>query len=218
MREKKSDRIQRTRWIIEKLLEEYPVPESALDYTNPLQCLIATILSAQCTDARVNQVTPALFARYPNARAFAETAAEELESMIRSTGFFRNKAASIIKCCRAIVETHDGTVPSTMDELVALDGVGRKTANCVLGNAYGQPAVMVDTHVKRLSWRMGFSRNTNPDKIEFDLKDLLPEDLWLPGSHALILHGRNVCKARKPRCSRCSVAQRCPKRDVKNAA
>ncbi|HPQ38780.1 MAG TPA: endonuclease III [bacterium] len=218
MRETKIKRKDRVRIIIETLMQEYPEPESALDYSSPLQCLIATILSAQCTDTRVNLVTPALFNRYRTPGDFAGAAPEELESMIRSTGFFRNKAASIIKCCRAIVDRHDSVVPSTMDELVALDGVGRKTANCVLGNAYGQPAVMVDTHVKRLSRRMGFTRNSNPDKIEEDIKSLLPDHLWLPGSHALILHGRAVCKARKPRCSTCAVAAQCPKQDVTGAA
>ncbi|MCD4655584.1 endonuclease III, partial [bacterium] len=165
---------------------------------------------------RVNLVTPALFKRYAKAADFAETDQTELEEMIRSTGFFRNKASNIIKCCRTIIRNHNGHVPETMDELVNLEGVGRKTANCVLGNAYNQPAVMVDTHVKRLTWRMCLTKNTNPDKIEFEIKDMLPQKLWMPASHGLILHGRNVCKARKPACSKCSIHQLCPKRDVKN--
>ena len=218
MREKKVDKQARALSIIKQLTKDFPEPESALDYTSPLQCLIATILSAQCTDARVNMVTPALFERYPTAKDFADSDQGELEELIRSTGFFRNKATNIIKCCNALVDQHDGVVPDTMDELVKLDGVGRKTANCVLGNAYGKPAVMVDTHVKRLTWRMRFTTNTNPDKIEFDIKALFPEELWMPACHALILHGRTVCKARKPACSNCSVNELCPKRDVKNHA
>jgi len=215
MREKKADKKERIMAIIRQLMKDFPEPESALDYTNPLECLIATILSAQCTDVRVNIVSPALFERYPTAIDFAEADQEELETMIRSTGFFRNKAANIIKCCKSIISRHDGDVPQTMNELINLEGVGRKTANCVLGNAYHQPAVMVDTHVKRLTWRMRITNNTNPDKIEFDIKNLIPEDLWMLASHSLILHGRNVCKARKPACSNCSVEQLCPKRDVK---
>lgn len=216
MREKIADRQARALTIVNQLKRDFPEPESALDYQGPLQCLIATILSAQCTDARVNMVTPALFERYPTAADFAGADQAELEELIRSTGFFRNKATNIIKCCTAIVDNHDSQVPDTMDALVALDGVGRKTANCVIGNAYGKPAVMVDTHVKRLTWRMRLTTNTNPDKIEADIKKLLPEELWMPGCHALILHGRNVCKARKPACSNCSVTQHCPRRDVKS--
>lgn len=215
MREKKADKQARALSIIQQLVEDFPEPEGALDYKNPLECLVATILSAQCTDVRVNIVTPALFDRYQSAADFAEADQAELEEMIRSTGFFRNKSKNIIKCCKSIVGKHSGKVPETMDELVDLEGVGRKTANCVLGNAYHQPAVMVDTHVKRLTWRMRFTTNTNPDKIEFDIKALFPEKLWMPACHALILHGRNVCKSRKPACSGCSVNALCPKRDVK---
>ncbi|MCD4652452.1 endonuclease III [bacterium] len=216
MKEKKTEKKERILLIIKQLMKDFPDPEGVLDYTNPLECLVATILSAQCTDVRVNIVTPALFERYQSAADFAKADQTELEQMVRSTGFFRNKSTNIIKCCKSILSKHDGKVPETMDELVALEGVGRKTANCVLGNAYGQPAVMVDTHVKRLSWRMGLTNNTNPDKIEFDIKELMPEELWMPTSHSLIFHGRNVCKSRKPNCPICSIKNLCPKIDVKN--
>ena len=215
MAESKTKKKKRILQIVTQLIEDYPNAKSALDYSNPLQCLVATILSAQCTDARVNMVTPALFERYKTATDFAEANPEDLEEMIRSTGFFRNKTKSIRNASRAIIEEHGGVVPDTMDELLTLEGVGRKTANCVLGNAYNQPAVMVDTHVKRLSWRMELTDNTNPDHIEMDIKALLPEALWMPASHALIYHGRNVCKARKPGCDKCSVSVWCPKRSVK---
>ncbi|MBN1295585.1 endonuclease III [bacterium] len=215
MRESQAHRKERARAIIDRLLVEFPDAVSELTFTNPVQCLVATILSAQCTDARVNQVTPALFERFPTVQDFAEAPVDELENLIRSTGFFRSKASHIITSCQAIVDRFDGTVPSSMAALVELDGVGRKTANCVLGNAFGQPAVMVDTHVKRLTWRMGLTRHTNPDVIEQDIRSLLPESLWLPGTHALILHGRAVCKARKPRCATCSIRMHCPQIDVR---
>lgn len=214
MRETKTQKIERLNRIIARLLQDYPVLKSALDYNDPLQCLIATILSAQCTDARVNMVTPSLFRRFPSARSFAEADPEELEEMIRSTGFFHSKAKSIIRSCQRIVREHNGRVPDTMDELTALEGVGRKTANCVLGNAYGQPAVMVDTHVKRLTWRMGITSQKDPDKIEMDIRALFPEHMWMEVSHVLIYHGRNVCKARKPNCTGCSVGNLCPRRGV----
>ncbi len=214
MKESQKAKKERALTIIKQLKSDYPDLECALDFSDPLQCTISTILSAQCTDARVNLVTPALFKKYPTVQAFADVAQETLEADIRSTGFFRNKAKSIRNCCRAILDRHDGRVPDTMEELVKLEGVGRKTANCVLGNAYGQPAVMVDTHVKRLTFRMGLTDQKNPDKIEFELKALLPEPEWLIGSHALIHHGRQVCKARKPACSGCSLGSICPKRGV----
>lgn len=202
--------------MVTQLFKDYPDPEPALNYTNPLECLVATILSAQCTDARVNMVTPALFKRYRNATDFAEADPDELENMIRSTGFFRSKAKSIRNASKMIVQLHGGKVPDTMDELIKLEGVGRKTANCVLGNVYNKPAVMVDTHVKRLSWRMGFTEKTDPDRIEMDIRALFPEELWMPVSHALIYHGRRVCKARKPACDACSVKELCPRRSVKS--
>ncbi|MBN1879046.1 endonuclease III [bacterium] len=215
MRESKSDKDTRVKKIVNRLRLDYPVLKPALDYSDALQCLVATILSAQCTDARVNMVTPALFRRYSSVEDFAEADQETLEEMIRSTGFFRSKAKSIKSCCNTIVRKHSGRVPDTMEELVALEGVGRKTANCVLGNAYGKPAVMVDTHVIRLTWRMGMTSHKDPDKIEIDIKSLFPEDMWMVVSNVLILHGRTVCKARKPGCSDCSVRDHCIRRDVK---
>lgn len=214
MRESRTQKVERLNKIITRLLQDYPVLKSALDYDDPLQCLIATILSAQCTDVRVNMVTPALFRRFPSARSYAEADPLTLEEMIRSTGFFHSKAKSIIRSCQKIVRDHEGRVPDTMEELTALEGVGRKTANCVLGNAYGQPAVMVDTHVKRLTWRMGITSQTDPDKIEADIRALFPENMWMKVSHVLIYHGRNVCKARKPNCAECSIATLCPRRGV----
>ncbi len=200
---------QRALAIVARLGQDYPEIRHPLDFENPLQCTIATILSAQCTDARVNMVTPALFRKYPTIEAFANASQEELENDIRSTGFFRNKATAIRKCCAAILEKHGGQVPDTMEELLQLDGIGRKTANCVLGNAYGKPAVMVDTHVKRLSYRMGLTSHTDPDKIEFDIKALLPENQWMTASHLLIIHGRRICKSRNPQCTGCSIYDLC---------
>lgn len=188
----------------------YPDAECELTYSNPLQLLIAVILSAQCTDRRVNMVTPALFARYPTVHDFARADLAELELMIKSTGFYRNKAKNILACCQAIVETHSGQVPSTLEELVQLPGVGRKTANCVLGDAFGIPGITVDTHVGRLSRRLGFTKQTDAVKVEFELMDLLPQPDWTRISHQLILHGRRVCHAQKPQCQACTLAPHCP--------
>jgi endonuclease III len=189
----------------------YPGATTALHHENPLQLLVATILSAQCTDERVNQVTPALFARWPDAASLAAAPQAELETMIRSTGFFRNKARSIRECCADIVARHGGEVPRTMEALLELRGVGRKTANVVLGNAYGVPGIVVDTHVQRLSRRLGLTRETDPVKIEFALMPVVPRERWTLFSHWLILHGRQVCAARKPRCSMCALAPHCPR-------
>jgi endonuclease-3 len=189
----------------------YPEARTALNFQNPLQLLVATILSAQCTDERVNQVTPALFARYPDAAALAGARREDLEAMIRSTGFFRNKTRAIQACCSDIVSKHGGEVPRTLEELTALHGVGRKTANVVLGNAFGIPGIVVDTHVSRLARRLGLTRELDPVKIEFALMPLIPRDRWTVFSHWLILHGRQVCVARKPRCSICPLAPHCPR-------
>jgi endonuclease-3 len=201
----------RTRRIVRKLAQLYPDAECALHHKTPLQLLIATILSAQCTDARVNLVTPALFARYPDARAFADADRAELESYIQSTGFYRNKARNIIACCQALVEQHGGEVPATMEDLVPLPGVGRKTANVILGSAFGVPGITVDTHVGRLSRRLGLTTHTDPVKVEHDLMDLIPKDEWTMFSHRLIFHGRQVCDARKPDCNGCGLAKLCPK-------
>ncbi len=200
--------------IVRKLAKLYPDAHCALNYANPLQLLIATILSAQCTDERVNKVTPALFARYPDAHAFASADQGELEKLIQSTGFFRNKAKSILACCRQLVEQHGGEVPATMEELVTLPGVGRKTANVILGNCFDVPGIVIDTHVGRLSQRMGLSENADPVKIERDLMDLLPRKEWTMFSHRMIFHGRQVCNARKPLCDQCQLAAICPREGV----
>ncbi|HCA78122.1 MAG TPA: endonuclease III [Bacteroidetes bacterium] len=210
-KQKNSDAVRRIGKILAQLKEDYPDSSIALDYSNPLQLLIATILSAQCTDVRVNKVTPDLFKKYKSARDFANANQADLEQEIRSTGFFRNKAKSIITCCRALVERHNGQVPKSMEELVELGGVGRKTANCVLGEAYGiNSGVIVDTHVRRVSQRLGLTEGEDPEKIESDLMQLLPQDEWYRFSSTIILHGRNVCDARKPDCQNCSLFSLCP--------
>jgi endonuclease-3 len=192
----------------------YPDARCALHHENPLQLLIATILSAQCTDARVNMVTPALFARYPDARAFAEADLGELEKGIQSTGFFRNKAKNIKACCQRLVESHGGEVPGSLEELVPLPGVGRKTANVILGTAFGVPGITVDTHVRRLSLRMGLTKADDPERIERDLMNIIPEKDWIMFSHRMIFHGRQVCQARRPNCAGCALARDCPKTGV----
>ncbi len=197
--------------ILRLLHAEYPDAHCELDFTNPLELLVATILSAQCTDERVNQVTPALFARYPDARALAEADTAELEEMIRSTGFYRNKAKNIQSAARRLVEVYDGQVPADMDELLTLGGVARKTANVVLGNAFGiAEGVVVDTHVKRLATRLGLTTESAPEKIERDLMALAPREEWIMLSHLLIFHGRRVCFARKPNCPGCAINHLCP--------
>src|SRR5437588_2668986 len=169
--------------IVRRLAKLYPSAKCALNHENPLQLLVATILSAQCTDVRINQITPALFAKYPDARAFATADPRELEEVIRPTGFFRNKAKNLIACCRALVERHGGEVPATMEELVPLAGVGRKTANVILGSAFGVPGVTVDTHVGRLSRRLGLTAHGDPAKVERDLMELIPKKDWTMFSH-----------------------------------
>ncbi len=198
--------------VIEQLRELYPDARCALNHASALELLVATILSAQCTDERVNRVTPALFAKYPDAAAFANANPKELEEAIHSTGFFRQKGRSIREACADIVTRHGGEVPRTLEALVALRGVGRKTANVVLGNAYGiASGIVVDTHVARLANRLGFTNESDPVKIEFALQPLVPRELWTLFSHWLILHGRAVCIARKPRCSVCPLAPHCPR-------
>jgi endonuclease-3 len=197
--------------IYEILAAEYPDAHCALDHQNAFQLLAATILSAQCTDERVNMVTPRLFERFPDPQALADADQDEVEEIIRSTGFFRNKARNLIGMADAVVEMHGGEIPSRMDDLVDLPGVGRKTANVVLGNAFGiDEGVVVDTHVKRLSRRMGLTRQTTPEKIEPDLMRLFDRDRWTLLSHLLIFHGRRVCAARKPVCEECAVSHLCP--------
>jgi endonuclease-3 len=201
----------RARAIVRELARLYPEARCSLDFASPVQLLVATILSAQCTDTRVNKVTPALFDRFPDARAFAAAEQAELEDLIRTTGYFRNKAKNIIQCCRQIVEHHGGEVPRSLDALVALAGIGRKTANVVLGHAYGLAGIPVDTHVGRLAHRLGLTTHTNPVKIERDLNALIPKKDWSLFGLRLIYHGRKVCLARKPRCEKCSLAGMCPK-------
>jgi len=208
----------RVQALVALLDHAYPDARTALHHENPLQLLIATILSAQCTDERVNQVTPALFARYPDAAAFAAAPRAELEALVRPTGFYRNKAKSIQACCADLVARHGGEVPRTLEELTVLHGVGRKTANVVLGSAFGIPGVVVDTHVARLSKRLGLTRESDPVKIEFALMPILPRERWSVFSHWLILHGRRVCVARKPRCSVCPLAPHCPRTGVTASA
>ena len=196
---------------ISRLKSAYPDARTELAWTNPLELLVATILSAQTTDVRVNGVTPNLFAKYPTAADYAEADPAGLEEDIRPTGFFRNKAKSLQGMARALVEDHGGEVPYTMEELVALPGVGRKTANVVLGNAFGiDEGVVVDTHVRRLSNRLGFTTHNDPEKIERDLMQTVPREDWTVFSHLLILHGRGTCKSRKPDCENCTLNDLCP--------
>ncbi|HEX5435706.1 MAG TPA: endonuclease III [Gemmatimonadaceae bacterium] len=196
-----------------RLRAAYPDTKCALHHESPYQLLVATILSAQCTDVRVNMVTPALFERYPDAHALADAEPAELEELIRSTGFFHNKAKNLLGMAAAVVERHDGKIPDSMDALTALPGVGRKTANVILGTAFGRnDGVVVDTHVARLSKRLGLTAQTDPVKIEADLMKLFPRDTWTLLSHLLIDHGRAVCEARAPRCGVCVLADLCPSR------
>ncbi|MFI5142662.1 MAG: endonuclease III [Thermoanaerobaculales bacterium] len=193
------------------LAAAYPDAACELVFSNPYELLVATILSAQCTDARVNMVTPRLFARFPDATALADADQAALEEMIRSTGFYRNKAKSLLGMARAVIERHGGEIPATMEALTNLPGVGRKTANVVLGTAFGlATGVVVDTHVARLAGRLGLSKHVEPEKIEQDLMRLFPTTSWIALGHRLILHGRRVCAARKPACGRCSLAEICP--------
>jgi endonuclease-3 len=197
------------------LTAAYPDATCELDFRNPYELLVATILSAQCTDARVNMVTPALFTRFPDATALAQAEPAELEEMIRSTGFYRNKAKSLTGMARTVVERHAGDIPPRMDDLTKLPGVGRKTANVVLGTALGlSTGVVVDTHVARLAKRLGLSAQGDPDKIEQDLMKLFPASSWVALGHRLILHGRRVCHARKPNCAHCPLAALCPRIEV----
>jgi len=211
-RESKEQKTARVKQIIAGLRTTYPDAHCELNFSNPLELLVATILSAQCTDKRVNQVTHDLFKRYRSASDFARADQPKLEEQIKSTGFFRNKAKSIRTCCQAIVEEHGGQVPRTMGDLIKLGGVGRKTANVVLGNAFGiNEGVVVDTHVARLSLRLGITRERDPVKIEQVLIALVPKADWTEFSHLLIWHGRRRCYARKPDCEHCEVRNLCPR-------
>jgi len=210
-RESKAAKRERAAEIIRRLHAEYPDAKTSLDHRNAYELLTATILSAQCTDERVNMVTPALFRRYPTPADLAAARTEELEDLIRPTGFFRNKAKSLLGMAAALTERHAGEVPQDMDALTALPGVGRKTANVVLGNAFGKnEGVVVDTHVKRLSTRLGLTRETDPEKIERDLMQLIDRAEWTDVPHLFIYHGRAVCRAPTPRCEMCAVSDLCP--------
>jgi endonuclease III len=207
-----ADRKERAAEIIRRLKREYPDAHCELNHANAFELLIATILSAQCTDERVNIVTADLFRKYRRPQDYLDVLPEELERDIHSTGFFRNKAKNIRGACRMIVELYDGRIPQTMDELLALPGVARKTANVVLGNAYGiASGVVVDTHVARLSQRLGLTENSAPEKIEMDLQEAAPEKDWIMFPHWLIAHGRKICQARRPKCGECVLNEICPK-------
>jgi endonuclease III len=195
--------------ILGMLDELYPAASCSLSFRNPLELLVATVLSAQCTDERVNLVTPGLFTKYPTVRDFAQAQLEELENDIRTTGFFHNKAKSIKGACQILDEQHDGQVPADLDALVRLPGIGRKTANVILGNAYGIPGIVVDTHVGRVAQRLGLTGRQDPDKIEQDLMAIIPCDRWILFSHQLIQHGRQLCQARKPKTGICPLRPYC---------
>jgi endonuclease III len=208
---RRSDDKQRARLILRRLAKHYPDAHCALDFRSPLELLVATILSAQCTDVRVNLVTPALFARYPTAQAYADADPGELETMIQSTGFFRAKAKSIQASARRIVQEFAGEVPQTLEELVQFPGIGRKTANVILGNCFDVPGITVDTHVGRVSHRLGLTVHTDPVKVEHDLMAVIPKKDWVMFSHRMIFHGRQICHSRKPDCEQCPLADICPK-------
>ncbi|OQA27819.1 MAG: Ultraviolet N-glycosylase/AP lyase [Verrucomicrobia bacterium ADurb.Bin345] len=205
-----SDQQKRAAAILKRLRKAYPNAQCELNFSNPLELAIGAILSAQCTDKRVNMVTPALFKKYRTAKDWARIPQEVLENEIRSTGFFRNKAKNIRALCAVLDERHGGKVPDNLDVLIQLPGIGRKTANLLISAAYGQPGIIVDTHFKRLSGRLGFTKSDDPDKIEFDLKAIIPEKDWSDWSHVMVFHGRRCCFARKPNCPGCPIKDLCP--------
>lgn len=206
----KTEAAGRVKKILPILKKTYPDAKTALRFADPLELLIATILSAQCTDVRVNMVTKEVFKKYKSAKDWAKAKIKQIESDIKTTGFYHNKAVNIKGACTAIAERYNGKVPDTMEELVRLPGVGRKTANVVLGNAFGKPAIACDTHVIRLSRRLGLSANSDAVKLEFDLAEIVPKKDWTLWSHALIFHGRNICRAHKPDCANCPISKYCP--------
>jgi endonuclease III len=195
--------------IISLLEQHYPAAQCTLDFVNPLELLVATVLSAQCTDERVNKVTPEVFKKYPTAADYASASLTDLEEAFHSTGFFRQKAKSIKQICQTLVDKFAGQIPPSLPELVKLPGIGRKTANVILGNAFGIPGIVVDTHVGRVSQRLGLTGNSDPVKIEFDLMELVPQAKWTKFSHQLILHGRQICTAKKPTCPECFLLPYC---------
>ena len=210
-RESRADRIARAARIAAALARLYPAARISLDFVTPWQCLVATILSAQCTDERVNRVTPELFKRIPDIAAMAAAPPERIRELIASTGFFRQKTKALQGAARAIIERFNGEIPRRMEDLVTLPGVGRKTANVLIGHVFGEPGLVVDTHVRRVSRRLGLTRADDPEGIEFDLRGLLPPPEWTPFSMRLILHGRAVCHARGPRCETCVLRPDCPR-------
>lgn len=209
-KESKAAKIERTKKIIASLKQEYPDAECSLVHSNAFELSVATILSAQCTDKRVNKVTQDLFQKYQSPQDFAAANLKELEEDIRSTGFYRNKAKSIKGFASGILDDYNGAVPDSMSELTKLPGVGRKTANVILGVAHKIPGLVVDTHVKRISRLLGLTKETNPEKIEYDLQDIVPKEDWTNWAHLIIDHGRAVCKARNPRCNECVLFEFCP--------
>lgn len=217
-RESIADLKKRAGRVSRALKKLYPEARITLDFKTPWQCLVATILSAQSTDVGVNRVTPALFREYPDARAMAAADRRRVEELIMKTGFFRQKTRSLIAAAQKIVADHRGEVPSEMEALVKIPGVGRKTANVILGHVFGKPGFAVDTHVLRLTYRLGFTRHTDPAKIEIDMQKILPAEDWTPFSMRLILHGRQVCGARRPDCGGCALAGDCPKKGVRTVA
>ena len=217
IKESSAGRKQRAQRIAAILAELYPQARISLDFHDAWQCLVATILSAQCTDERVNQVTPKLFARLPDPQATAAAPPELIEQLIMSTGFFRQKTKALQGVARALLERFGGRVPDKMEDLVSLPGVGRKTANVVLGHVFGQPGMVVDTHVRRLSYRLGLSAQRDPDQIEREVQQLLPAAQWTAFSMRLILHGRRICAAQRPRCEICRLAPDCPRLGVAEA-
>ncbi|NWG03135.1 MAG: endonuclease III [Syntrophaceae bacterium] len=206
---KPEDLKKRIKEILKILTKEIPDSTIALKFSSPLELLIATILSAQCTDVKVNQVTVSLFKKYRSAKDYAEARLEKLEEDVRPTGFYRNKAKSIQKCCQELLKRFEGKIPNTLEELITLPGVGRKTANVILGNAFHLPGIVVDTHVQRVSQRIGLTQNNDPTKIEFDLMEIVPKEEWTHLSNLLIWHGRRTCQAKKPLCETCPIQKWC---------
>jgi endonuclease-3 len=205
-----NEKRERAQHIIDILRQSYQDARVTLDYKTPFELLVATVLAAQCTDDKVNQITPGLFNRYPTPQAFAEADEAELQDIIRPTGFFRQKTRSIIEIAQDVLTKFGGIIPNTLDDLISLRGVGRKTANLILGEVYGKPSIVVDTHVKRISARLGLTEHKDPTKIEFDLMKVIPEENWTEINHLLVAHGRAICKAPTPLCERCPVLDLCP--------
>ena len=203
---RKKDKVPIIKEYLDKTYGDVPC---TLDYDDPFQLLVATVLAAQCTDARVNLVTPALFSKYPTVKSFAEANVEDVEKMIYSTGFYKNKAKNIVACANVLIENHSGQVPDTMEELIALPGVGRKIANLLLGDVFGKPCIVVDTHCKRITNLLGLTKNTDPTKIEMDLRKIIPKEYGSLFCHQLVEHGRQICIARRPKCAECGMNTVC---------